>query len=124
MANAIARLSNEVLGEVHPTLQEFADDEIFHSEFRKGLPGIKREQAREKARQMKEGTVVEEMVQGETDWDTEAVVDEDELFLAENDENDDDGNADDLEYEDDDESEDDVELNDDDLRGGNNKKKK
>lgn len=53
-------------------------ERILHSDFRKGLTGLEEEQRKEFLAKLVT-KVDEQYVQGDTDWDVNAVVDEDEL---------------------------------------------
>lgn len=74
MSQSVARRTNMLLNEAE---KDFETDKIFDQDFRKGLAGIEYER-----RMLEEMDDIEmvEFEQGETDWDTDAVVDEDQLF--------------------------------------------
>ena len=75
MSQSIARITNKILARAE---EDFETDLIFHNDFRKGLAGIEHEER--KLELLNDQQVVEVFEQGETDWDQDAVVDEDDLF--------------------------------------------
>ncbi len=79
MCNVIARKAEYIFKTAEAAKQQNAEvDGIFDFDFKKGLSGIEAEKLK---RAMYDGTPVKEdtFVQGNTDWDQTAVVDEDQL---------------------------------------------
>ena len=79
ICNMIARKADYILKTAEAAKKENAEvDGIFEYGFKKGLPGIEAEKMK---RAMYDGTPVKEdtYIQGKTDWDQTAVVDEDQL---------------------------------------------
>lgn len=79
MCNVIAKKAENIFKTAEAAKQQNAEvDGIFAFDFKKGLPGIEAEKLK---RAMYDGTPVKEdtFVQGKTDWDQTAVVDEDQL---------------------------------------------
>ena len=75
MSQSVARLTNKIIADAENVTEEI--DMIFHQDFRKGLTGIENEQRK---KELMSDMPIEEYVQGKTDWQQSAVVDEDDLF--------------------------------------------
>ena len=75
MSHSVARLTNKIIADAENVTEEI--DMIFHQDFRKGLTGIENEQRK---KELMSDMPIEEYVQGKTDWQQSAVVDEDDLF--------------------------------------------
>ena len=78
ISNGIAREAEKVIAKAAKTAsaRKGPPDLVFQAGFRKGLPGIEDEKRR---KSMEETKPVDDYSQAETDWSTQAVVDEDEL---------------------------------------------
>ena len=74
MSQKVARITNKIIAMAE---EDFETDLVLDQGFRKGLPGIEYE---ERKLELLSEQPDEELEQGETDWDQNAVVDEDDLF--------------------------------------------